>query len=132
RARCLLLRAGGVYASAKRLLYGITPMTDFTKTKMTFALALLGTLFALHPILDRYADWGFLYLSYDLKIWYPVAVTAGLLALTVYCYAIALVSERVHGFMERVGNYAYAIAVMIGPLYAGLFGASRLADMFEA
>lgn len=107
-------------------------MTDFTKTKISFALALLGTLFALHPFLERYAEWGFLYLDYDLKIWYPVAITAGLLALTVYCFAIALVSERVHGFMERLGNYAYAIAVMIGPLYAGLFLASRLADALEA
>jgi HEPN domain-containing protein len=31
-----------------------------------------------------------------------------------------------------VGNYAYAIAVIVGPLYAGLFAASRLADTFEA
>jgi HEPN domain-containing protein len=107
-------------------------MTDFTKTKISFALALLGTLFAVHPFVERYADKEFLYLGYHIKFWYPFALTAGLLALTVYCYAIALVSERVHGMLERIGNYAYAIAVIIGPLFIGLYGASRLADVFEA
>ena len=38
-------------------------MTEFTKLKISFALALMGTLFALHPFLDRFADWGFLYLG---------------------------------------------------------------------
>ena len=38
-------------------------MTEFTKMKITFALALLGTLFALHPFLDRYPDRGFVYLG---------------------------------------------------------------------
>jgi HEPN domain-containing protein len=107
-------------------------MTDFTKTKISFALALLGTLFALHPFVEKHLDWSFPYLDYDLKIFYAFALTAGLLAVTVYCYAMALVSERVHGFLERLGNYAYAIAVIIGPLYAGLYLAHRLADIFEA
>jgi HEPN domain-containing protein len=107
-------------------------MTDFTKTKISFALALLGTLFALHPFLDKYADWSFDYLTYPLKLSYPFILTAGLLATTVYCYGLALVSERVHGLLERLGNYTYAVAVMIGPLYAGLYGASELAKMFES
>jgi hypothetical protein len=107
-------------------------MTDFTKTKLSFALALLGTLFALHPFLDRYSDWSFEYLTYQMKLWYPFALTAGLLAVTVYLYGLALVSERVHGLLERLGNYTYAIAVMIGPLYAGLYGASQLALLFES
>lgn len=107
-------------------------MTDFTKQKISFALALLGTLFALHPFVEKYADMSFPYYGYDLKIFYAFALTAALLAFTVYCYAIALVSERVHGFMERLGNYAYAIAVMVGPLFGGLFLTSRLADAFQA
>ena len=42
-------------------------VTEFTKMKISFALALLGTLFALHPFLDPYPDRGFIYLGYDLK-----------------------------------------------------------------
>jgi HEPN domain-containing protein len=107
-------------------------MTDFTKTKISFALALLGTLFALHPFVEKHFDWSFNYLGYDLKLFYAFALTAGLLAVTVYTYAMALVSERVHGLMERLGNYAYALAVIVGPLYAGLYLASLLADAFQA
>jgi MFS family permease len=107
-------------------------MTDFTKTKMHFALALLGVLFALHPLMEKIEPWGFDYLGYDLKVLYVYALIAGLLAFTVYCYALALVSERVHGLMERTGNYAYAIAVMVLPLYGGLYLAHLLADRFEA
>ncbi len=107
-------------------------MTEFTKTKISFALALLGTLFALHPFMEKYADVGFPYLGYDLKVFYAFALTAGLLACTVYCYAMSLVSERVHGIMERLGNTTYALAVIIGPLYAGLYGAYQLSVVFEA
>jgi hypothetical protein len=107
-------------------------MTDFTKTKMHFALALLGTLFALHPFMERIEPWGFDYLGYYLKVFYVYALLAGLFAFTVYCYALALVSERVHGLMERTGNYAYAIAIMVLPLYGGLYLAHLLAERFEA
>jgi hypothetical protein len=107
-------------------------MTEFTKTKMHFALALLGVLFALHPLLEKIEPAGFDYLGYDLKVLYVYALLAGLLAFTVYCYALALVSERVHGLMERTGNYAYAIAIMVLPLYGGLYLAHLLAERFEA
>jgi HEPN domain-containing protein len=101
-------------------------MTEFTKTKITFALALLGTLFALHPFLAAYLDSGFPYLDYDLKLFYAYALTGGLLAASVYFYAVALVSERPSSWLERTGNYTYALAVIVPPLYAGLYLASLL------
>lgn len=103
-------------------------MTEFTKTKMHFALALLGTLFALHPLLDRIQDRGFTYLNYDLKILYVYATVAGALAFTAYCYAMALLSERPASRMEKLGNYSYAIAIGILPLYGALYMSSLLAD----
>lgn len=103
-------------------------MTDFTKTKTHFALALLATLFALHPFLDRFENWGFVYLGYELKVFYVYALIAALLALSVYCYGLALISERPHGWLERLGNYFYALAVMALPLYGGLYVSSKLAD----
>ena len=42
-------------------------MSEFTKTKMHFALALIGTLFALHPLVEKYPDLGFDYLGVWLK-----------------------------------------------------------------
>ncbi|HWE35616.1 MAG TPA: HEPN domain-containing protein [Isosphaeraceae bacterium] len=103
-------------------------MTEFTKMKISFALALLGTLFALHPFLDPYDDRGFVYLGYNLKILYAYALTAALLSLCVYLYAMTLLSERPHSRIERLGNAVYALAVLIGPIYLGLFLSATLAD----
>jgi hypothetical protein len=103
-------------------------MTDFTKTKTHFALALLGTLFALHPFLGGLENVGFLYLGYELKLSLVYALIAGLLALAVYCYGLGLISERPHSWLEKLGNYSYALAVMVLPLYGGLYLSSLLAD----
>ncbi len=103
-------------------------MTEFTKLKISYALALLGTLFALHPFLDRFADLGFLYLGYDLKIFYAYSLTAGLLSLCVYLYAVTLLNDRPHAWCERTGNSTYALAILVLPIYAGLFLSAKLAD----
>ena len=103
-------------------------MTEFTKLKITFALALLGTLFALHPLLDRFAGWGFLYLGYDLKLFYVYSFTSGLLSLCVYLYAVTMLNDRPHSWCERTGNSIYAIAILIVPIYAGLYLSAKLAE----
>jgi hypothetical protein len=103
-------------------------VTEFTKTKIHFALALLGTLFALHPYLQPFEDKGFLYLGYELKISYAYVLIAGFLALCVYFYGLTLVSERPHSWLERLGNYSYGLAVIVLPLYGGLFLSSKLAE----
>jgi HEPN domain-containing protein len=103
-------------------------MTEFTKLKISYALALLGTLFALHPFLDRFADRGFVYLGYDLKIFYAYSLTAGLLSLCVYLYAVTLLNDRPHSWCERTGNSTYALAILVVPVYAGLFLSAMLAD----
>jgi HEPN domain-containing protein len=103
-------------------------MSEFTKLKISYALALLGTLFALHPFLDRVADRGFLYLGYDLKIFYAYSLTAGLLSLCVYLYAVTLLNDRPHSWWEGTGNSTYALAVLVLPVYAGLFLSAKLAD----
>ena len=103
-------------------------MTEFTKTKIHFALALLGTLFVLHPYLEKFEDLGFVYLGYLLKLSYAYLLLAGLLAFCVYCYGLTLVSERPHSWLERLGNYSYGLAVMVMPFYGGLYLASLLAD----
>lgn len=115
-------------------------MTEFTKTKMHFALALLGTLFALHPFLEKIEDAGFTYFKGDinnvhvniyLKHFYVYALIAGLLALAVYFYAVALLSERPSARAERVGNYLYAFAIIVLPLYGALYLSSLIAQRLE-
>jgi hypothetical protein len=103
-------------------------MTEFTKTKIHFALALLGSLFALHPYLEKFDEAGFWYLGYFLKVSYAYLLLAGLLAFCVYCFGLTLVSERPHSWLERLGNYSYGLAVMVLPFYGGLYLASLLSD----
>jgi hypothetical protein len=106
-------------------------MNEFTKTKMHFTLALLGSLFALHPFLEKYQDVSFVYLNYTIKLSYIYVVFAGLLALCIYLYGVTLVSERPHSWLERLGNYCYGLAIMSVPFFGGLYLASVLAERLE-
>lgn len=101
-------------------------MTEFTKTKIHFALALLGTLFAVHPYFEQWEHAGFEYLGFRLEILHAYALTGGLLALAVYFYAASLTTERGATGYERAANYLYATGLFVFPLY-GLFYVSRLA-----
>ncbi len=103
-------------------------MNEFTKTKMHFTLALLGSLFALHPFLKDIEDSGFWYMGWFVKLAYVYMVFAGLLALCIYFYGVTLVSERPHSWLERLGNYCYGLAIMALPFFGGLYLASLLAD----
>ncbi len=103
-------------------------MNEYTKTKMHFTLALLAAMFALHPFLKEFEDSGFWYLGYFLKLSYAYVVVAGLLALCVYFYGVTLVSERPHWWLERLGNYCYALAILSVPFFGGLYLASLLAE----
>ncbi len=96
-------------------------MTEFTKTKMHFALALLGTLFAVHPFVEKLGNAGFEYLRVQLEVYHAYLLTGGFVAAAIYCYAVALMSERPASRMERLGNYAYALAILVFPLYGMLY-----------
>lgn len=111
-------------------------MNEFTKAKISFALALLGTLFALHPFLKEYPDLQFEYLieylHYPIKVSYIFFLTAGLLAVSVYCYGVDLVRERPSAWLERLGNTTYALAIWVPPFFLGLYLASLLEHQLEA
>jgi hypothetical protein len=66
-----------------------------------------------------------------LKVIHAYGVLAGLLALTVYCFALALRSEKQASWIDKLGNYAYGLAIMTVPLYGGLFVANWLGDFLE-
>jgi HEPN domain-containing protein len=103
-------------------------MAEFTRLKIGFALALLGTLFTLHPLLDRAPDLGFTYLGYRLEVVHAYALTAGLLGLCVYLYAVTLLNDHPHSRFERAGNAAYSLAILVLPVYGGLFLSATLAE----
>jgi hypothetical protein len=106
-------------------------LTEFTKTKISFMLALLGMLFALHPVINPFLDTGYDYLGVHLKVFYAFALTACLLSLGVYFYGVALMTEHPHSWLERLGNWSYALAIIVPPLYGGLFISSMLAHRMD-
>ena len=107
-------------------------MNEFKKTKITFALALLGTLFTLHHVVEnpdyQQATTFTTYLGYDVNIVHPYLLLAGLLALTVYFYAVGFMTEHTHTPVEKFGNLVYALAIMVLPVYGVLYLASFLAE----
>lgn len=102
-------------------------LTEFTKTKISFMLALLGMLFALHPVLSPFLDTGYEYLGVVVKVFYAYTLTACLLSLGVYFYGVALMTEQPHSWLERLGNSSYALAIIVPPLFGGLYVSSMLA-----
>jgi HEPN domain-containing protein len=111
-------------------------MNDFKKAKIAFALALLGTLFTLHPVVEnpayQEASAFTTYLGYQVNVVHAYLVLAGLLALTVYFYAVGFMTERVSTWVEKLGNVVYALAIMVVPVYGVLYLSSFLAETLGA
>jgi hypothetical protein len=110
-------------------------MTDFKRTKLGATLALLGTVFALHPYLTDLRGVGFAVTDVRVEILHALALMACLLAFAVHCFALEMVRERPFSLLERLGNSAFAFAVLVLPSYgvaAGLaYAGALLARQFD-
>jgi hypothetical protein len=92
-------------------------VSDYTKTKLQAALALLGTLFALRPFLDDIQHVGFDYLEYHVGLLHTLAGMATLLAIAIHCFALEMIRSRPFSLVERLGNSAFALAVLVLPSF---------------
>jgi hypothetical protein len=105
-------------------------MSEFNKIKIAFALALLGTLYTLNPIVLKYGDISFSFLGYGLKVQMVYFSFLTLLGISVYFYAIALISEnKIFIFMQKGGNISYTISLLIPPLYISLYVISIIVEI---
>lgn len=112
-------------------------MSNFAIAKIAFVIALLGTMFAVHPIIDDYAQAQIVSLfgtSLDVIQGYFAFVI--LLGVAVYCYAAAFTApSAMQTVLQRLGNGAYVLALLVplfciillgsgalGTLLVGLFG----------
>jgi hypothetical protein len=102
--------------------------TDFTKNKMHFTIALLATLFALHPFFPTFDQISFAYMGLDVPLSWAFMAIGVLLASAVYCYATDLTSEHPSPLGQRFGNYFYAMALMTVPFYGGMWATTLLED----
>lgn len=92
-------------------------MTDFIKTKLAFAVAMLAGLFAAWPISGPLRSARFTVAVWELQVGdFYAAMIAGL-ALAVYMYGFQLLSERDWRVVQRAGDFTYAISWSV-PLIA--------------
>jgi hypothetical protein len=101
-------------------------MADYTKTKMQAALALLATLFALRPFLDDIQHVGFSFMDYRVGLLHTLAGMAALLGVAVHCYALEMIRSRPFSLIERLGNSAFALAVLVLPSFGLGYGLTAL------
>ncbi len=95
--------------------------TEFTKTKMHFTIGLLAALFALHPFFPQFDKIHFTYMGTVIPLSYAFMAIGVLLAGAVYFYATDLMSEQSSTLSQRLGNWLYALAIMMVPFYAGMY-----------
>jgi hypothetical protein len=105
-------------------------MTEFSKLKIAFSLALLGTVFAVSPLIKEYGVIAYKLFGLLLSVKLGFAFFALFLGSAVYFYAVALIGESVYfDAAKTAGNIAYTIALIIPPLYLLLYPVSLLADL---
>ncbi len=107
-------------------------MTDFNKVKIGFALALLGALFALNPIITSLGNFSYQLFSLNLKLIYAYWTFAILLGISVYFYAIALIGieNSFFDFTRKLGNLTYAFALFVPPIFFFLYAVSVITVLF--
>ncbi len=88
-------------------------MTDFDKAKIGFALALLGVVFAVQPLVGSLLASVLQVFSLRIPIRYFVVAFVGLLSLTVYVYALDFLVERPQSWLRKTGNVLYAVSLAI-------------------
>lgn len=88
-------------------------MTQFTKDKITFAIALIAVLFALQPFITNFQNQELL--TFGLKITVEgLYVTMSLLLFAaIYFYALEFIRETPLGFGVTFGNYLYVLALVL-------------------
>jgi hypothetical protein len=101
-------------------------MADFIKTKLQAALALLGMLFALKPFIDDIQNVGFVVLDVRVSLLHALAGMAGLLAVSVHCFALDMLRARPFSLVERLGNTAFGLAILTLPTFGMGYGLTQL------
>ena len=93
-------------------------MSDFAKAKIVFALALVGVLFAIHPVVRDFGEAGYHFFGAVLQFRVIYYTMLGLLGCVIYFYAIDFITDNPLGLAHRVGNLFYAMSLLFPPVFA--------------
>ena len=105
-------------------------MTDFDKTRIGFAIALLAILFTIYPIIHN-LDLSFSLVGQNYRlIWFYYA-TLALLCITVYIYGIRFVGTDPSQQIQRVGNLFYILTFIVPPVAVTLWVISLIENLIR-
>jgi hypothetical protein len=93
-------------------------LSDFAKAKIVFALALVGVLFAIHPVIRDFGEAGYPFFGAVLQFRVIYYTMLGLLGCVIYFYAIDFITDNLLGLAHRVGNLFYAMSLLFPPVFA--------------
>ena len=102
-------------------------VSDFTKQKIAFAVALLAVIFTLTPLLNSVGDTGFVLFGVAFKIRHLFYFIAAALGLSTYVYGIQFLTQRRLQLVNWAADVLYALAFGAPLVYAFLFLGVRLA-----
>lgn len=103
-------------------------MNDFAKAKIVFALALIGVLFAIHPVVRDFGDAGYSYFGAVLQFRVIYYAMLGLLGCVIYFYAVDFITDNPLGVAHRIGNLFYAMALLFPPVFALVAASIKVAE----
>lgn len=103
-------------------------MSDFAKAKIVFALALVGVLFAIHPVVRDFGEAGFSYFGAVLQFRFIYYAMLGLLGCVIYFYAVDFITDNPLGAAHRIGNLFYAMALLFPPLFTLVAATIKVAE----
>src|SRR5262245_27295218 len=101
-------------------------MADFIKTNLQAALALLGMVFALRPYVNDIQNVGFVAFGVPVNLLHVLAGMAGLLAVSVHCFALDMLRAKPFSLVERVGNLSFGLAVLVLPAFGLTLGLTEV------
>lgn len=103
-------------------------VSDFAKAKIVFALALVGVLFAIHPVVRDLGDAGYTFFGSVLQFRVIYYAMLSLLGCVIYFYAVDFITDNPLGMAHRIGNWFYAMALLFPPLFALVATAIKVAE----
>ena len=103
-------------------------MSDFSRAKIVFALALVGVLYAVNPLIREFGHQGFVFFESVLQFRVIYYTLIALLGLAVYFFAIDFLSETPLGTAHRLGNLFYGMALLFPPVFVLVWLSIRLAE----
>lgn len=104
-------------------------MSDFTKNKIAFVVALLATLFTITPALEAIGTWEYKIFGIALSVNALYYFTTACFAFAVYVYGVQFLTERNLRYAQFIGDLFYAVAMVAPPLFIVVYFVQTITDV---